>query len=651
MNNQRKQSIRARIILVGVCFALVFSALLLRAAHLQVLQGEELSARAAREFKREIDFPPRRGVILDRNMDELAVSLDTDSIYARPLQVADTKEASVRLAVALEEDQLKIADALDTSKRFIWLARRVNPAIAKAVRALELKGVGITVEPKRFYPYSSLACHVLGFAGTDAKGLEGLEMRYNSELTGSNRTTASLRDALGRTVHLNPDEFADLPEGNHLVLTIDKHLQYQAEKILAATVEKFKARGAQAVVMVPQTGEILAMVSLPSFNPNVFGSYHPSTYRNRVVTDAFEPGSTFKMFVVAAALNQGVIPRTQKFFCENGLWQVAGRRIRDTHEYGDLTMAEIIKYSSNIGAAKLGQMVGADTLNQTFRSFGFGQNTEIDLPGESRGILRDLRANRPVDLANTCFGQGLAVTGIQLTTAVAAIANNGLLMRPYLVKAIMDPKAQLLSEAEPTVVNRVMEPGVARLLTAMLCMVTEPGGTAARLNINGVRIAGKTGTAQKAVAGGYSHDDYIASFVGFLPADNPKLVILVLIDSPKGSHFGSTVAGPAWVEIAKAGLERIGASPSLQQAALTAPAANVAAPYIAPDPEPALESGYMPDLRGLSLRQVLNVANSHGIEIKASGFGRVVMQSPMAGALLPQGGGWEIKLAPAEGGV
>ncbi len=649
---QQKQAIRVRILLVAACFVLFFSVLALRALDLQVLQHDELSQIAQREFKRQVEFTSRRGVILDRNQEELAVSLDTDSVYARPLQMEDINQASVRLAAAMEDDKQRILKSLNGEKRFVWLARRINPAAARAVKEMQLKGVGITVEPKRFYPYSTLACHVLGFTGTDAKGLEGLEMRYNSELTGTNRTADSLRDALGRTIHLNPDEFVDLPEGDHLLLTIDKYLQYQAEKILAAAVARHQAKGGQAIVMVPQTGEILAMASVPVFNPNMFSSYPVTTYRNRVVTDAFEPGSTFKMFVVAAALNQGTISRNQKFFCENGRWQIAGRQIRDTHEYGELTMSEIIKFSSNIGAAKLGQMVGSETLNQTFRAFGFGQLTEIDLPGESRGILRPISSSRPVDLANMCFGQGLAVTAIQLTAAVGAVANGGTLMRPYLVKAVMDPKARLIREIQPTPVGQVMTPGAAKLLTAMLCMVTEPGGTAAQLKVNGLRIAGKTGTAQKAVAGGYSADDYIASFVGFLPADNPQLVILVLIDSPRGSHFGSVVACPAWGAIAKVGLERLGINeaPAMQQAAV-APVARVAAPHAAADPEPAVKNGYMPDLRGLSLSQVLMLASREGIEIKADGFGRVIKQSPLAGSALNQHNSWEIKLAPVEGGV
>jgi cell division protein FtsI (penicillin-binding protein 3) len=649
MRKDHKHNIRVRIMVIGTGFALALAVLTARAFDLQVRQHEELSASAQKEFMRKIEVPPRRGIIFDRNLEELAVSLDTDSIGARPAKINDLPTTSARLASALQEDARLLLERLRAAKSsYVWVARKVSPDKANAVRALNLEGVDLTNEPKRFYPHSELACHILGFAGIDANGLEGLEKRYDSELRGSARTTAGMKDALGRVIHLQPKDYAAIPEGENLVLTIDKNLQYQVEKILAAAVAKYKAVSGQAVVMASASGEILAMASAPAFDPNNFSQYPRDFYRNRVVSDVFEPGSTFKIFVAAAALNQGRIPLKQTFFCENGQWQIAGRLIRDTHSYGDLTMSEIIKYSSNIGAAKLGQMVGAEDLHKTVRAFGFGQPVGVDLPAESSGILRKLTPNRPVDLANFCFGQGVAVTGIQLITAVNAVANGGIMLKPHLLKAVMDSNARLLKEIAPEQITRTMEAETAAILTDMLTTVTQPGGTAAQVKVGNIRIAGKTGTAQKAIAGGYSSDDYIASFVGFLPAENPQLTIMVQIDSPRGNHFGSVVTGPAWVAIAKAGLQAIGYMEP-QSAGLKPGQRQAAAPYVAPDPGPQLAMGLMPDLRGFSLRQALELAGRQGVEISASGFGRVSGQQPVAGEAL-SGHPWVITLAPSEGG-
>ena len=648
--NPRKHKARNRIILIGLGFVAVYVILLGRSFYLQVVQHEYLAGVAQNEFIKQVELSSRRGVIFDRNQEELAVSLDTDSIYARPLQISELTQVSARLAVALEEDVSKLIERLNSEKRFVWVARRVSPDKARAVKDMNFNGVGITVEPKRFYPYSNLACHLLGFVGTDARGLEGLEAQYNSELAGTARMTTNMRDALGRTIQLNPDDFANLPEGNHLILTIDKQLQYQVEKILAETVSRYNALSGQAIVMVPQTGEVLAMAVAPSFNPNIFGSFPAATYRNRSVTDTFEPGSTFKMFIIAAALNQGSIGLNQKIFCENGKWQIAGRVIHDTHEYGELTMSEIVKYSSNIGTAKIGQLIGADVLNKTLKNFGFGQATKVDLPGESKGILRTISANRPVDLANVCFGQGLAVTGLQLTSAVAAVANGGVLMRPYLVKAVVDADANLIKEIKPAPVRRAMDIESARQLTEMLCTVTETGGTGARIGAGHFRVAGKTGTAQKAIAGGYSKEDYIASFIGFFPADEPKLVIFVAIDTPRGAYYGSTVAGPAWSAIAKAAIARMDLIPP-QVAAAPPTLARLPIPGTPADPGPSLRQGVMPDLRGLSLREVLKLAGAQGIELKAEGFGRVVNQKPLAGGSLNRQEKWVVNLSPVTGGV
>ncbi|MFZ5586569.1 MAG: penicillin-binding protein [Thermodesulfobacteriota bacterium] len=653
-----RRQVRLRLLTVGGVFALMGLALMGRAVDLQVFQSERLTELARREFQKKVDLVPRRGIIYDRHQQELAVSLDTDSVYARPLSVHTAAETGRRLAEALELPPAQVVERLKSEKPFVYVARRISPDKAEAVRALELKGVGLITEPRRFYPYTTLACHVLGFAGLDAQGLEGVEARYDGLLKGPPASATSLRDALGRTFQVSPAAFTSQPEGRHVILTLDMRLQYQVERILAAAVARHRAQGGQAVVMAPQTGEVLALASLPAFNPNIFGSYPKETYRNRVITDPFEPGSTFKMFVAAAALASQKVPPERRFWCEQGEWSIGGRVIHDTHPYGQLNLAEIVKVSSNIGAAKVGQAVGGAALYETFRAFGFGQETQVDLPGETGGILRPPAAWRPVDMANICFGQGVAVTGLQLTSAVAAIANRGVLMRPHLVKAVVDQSGHLVRETTPTVVRRVLGEREARQLTQMLEAVTQPGGTGTLARVEPYSVAGKTGTAQKLdPKGGYSQSDYLALFTGFLPAEDPKLAILVLIDTPRGQHYGGVVAGPAWAAIARAALaslEIAPAPPGAVMAKAKAPAAAAPAPPAPPapqDPAPALAAGQAPDLRGHSLRQVLRLAQERRLPIKLSGWGRVARQEPAPGQPLDPAQGLSLTLTPAEGGA
>jgi cell division protein FtsI (penicillin-binding protein 3) len=646
--------LRLRLWLVGGLFAAAFVVLAGRAVDLQVLQQEKLSARAQREFLKQVEIAPRRGIIFDRHQEELAVSLDTDSVYASPFKITRPEPVARALAGALELPAAQVEEQLRKEKGFVWIARRVSPDKAKAVMDLGLAGVGLITEPRRFYPYKSLACHVLGFAGLDAIGLEGLEDYYGETLKGQRHTLTSLRDALGRTIHLTPAALTTLPEGNHLILTLDKGLQYRVEKVLAATVAKYKAAGGQAVVLDPATGEVLAMASLPAFNPNVFQKYPREYYRNRTVTDTYEPGSTFKTFVAAAALVSSRVSLEERFDCEQGQWRVGGRVIHDTHEYGELDLADIVKLSSNIGAAKVGQRVGAQRLYDTFKAFGFGRGTGVDLPGESWGILRPPGAWREVDMANICFGQGVAVTSLQLAAAFGAIANGGVLMRPFVVKAHTDRRARLVHETQPQVVRRVMSAREAAILTDMLARVTEEGGTGTQARLPGVATAGKTGTAQKVdPAGGYSRSDYVASFVGFAPAEDPRAVVLVMIDTPRGQHYGGVVAGPAFRAIARAALDALGSGAGLLEARSPAPGPPPAprAPqgdFPTVDPERSLALGLAPDLRGLTLREVL--AFAHRVQLTVRGWGRVVAQQPEPG-LPVKSSGLTVRLEPAEGGA
>ena len=635
---KNRRWIRIRLQAVGVFFVLVCLVLWGRAAYLQLFEHDHLTSLAGRELMKRIKMHPRRGIIFDRNQDELAVSVDTDSVFACPVRIKTPKATGRALAVALQLSKARVVKALSGEKRFVWIARRISPQKAAKVKSLNLKGVGILKEPKRIYPFTSLASHVLGFAGDEAKGLEGLEKSYDKVLRGQGHTIISQRDALGRTIHLTQEAFTMLPEGDHLVLTLDKGLQYQVEKILAETVEQRKAKSGQAIVVVPQTGEILAMASWPTFNPNVFGRYSRSQYRNRLVEDVFEPGSTFKLFVAAGALQSGKVLDGQLIDCEEGKWKVGGKVIHDTHPHGELDLAGIVKVSSNIGIAKVGFIVGSEALSESIKSFGFAQRTGVDLPGESSGILRSYKSWRPVDLANICFGQGVAITTIQLAQAVAAIANGGVLMKPYVVKAELDHDMRIKREVNPQVVRRVLSEGVARRLTKIMMAVTEEGGTAQRVRVEPFDVAGKTGTAQKVKpGGGYSHRDYIASFVGFLPALDPQVVVCVVIDTPKKGYYGSTVAGPAFVKIARAALNSLGVTwpgpgkATGKNSGVLTKANQFTEPVSKEELEKSLGVGVTPDFRGHTLRSVLALAAENGIKVKVGGWGRVVSQYPQVG--------------------
>ncbi len=652
---RRRRNLRLRIWLVLAGFGLFCLILVGRSVDLQVLRQDRLEALAQKEFMRRAKISPRRGIIYDRNHEELAVSLDTDSVYAQPVAIKTPEETGRALARSLGLKPAEVIKSLKSEKRFVWVARRIDPQQAMAVTSLKLKGVGLVQEPRRFYPYSELASHVLGFAGLDEKGRGGLEAFHNTTLLGKAHQMTWMRDANGRTIHLTKAAFTQLPEGNHLILTLDKKIQYHTEKALKAAVKKHRAKRGHAVVMNPRTGEILAMANVPDFNPNVYSRYREQTWRNRSITDPFEPGSTFKVFVAAAALASKKISLHQKIYCENGSWSVGRRTIHDTHPYKMLNLAGIIKYSSNIGIAKVGRILGAKSLYETFTSFGFGQKSDVDLPAESKGQLRDYENWRPVELANMCFGQGISVTCLQLLNAFCAIANGGVLMQPYVVKSVLDKDARILADHKPRVIRRAMDEAAARILTGMMVKVTEEGGTGTNAAIAGIKVAGKTGTAQKVKGGGYSHTDYMSSFAGFAPADDPKVAVLVTLDTPrKGGHYGGTVSAPAFREITSYALKQLHGYHMPEPEHLAGadktknPAQSPQAPAADISPVESLALGLTPDFQGLTLRQVLRLADEGPLSVSINGWGRVVHQKPRAGSPLtrhvslllePKGGG------------
>jgi cell division protein FtsI (penicillin-binding protein 3) len=652
------RGVRIRIRLIGVLFALGFVLVAMRAFDLQVMQEQQWDERAERQHQKVIPLTPQRGTIFDSNGEELAVSVDVDSIYVEPRKLEDRNDAARKLARVLDLTPRAVSAKLKGNSNFVWLKRQVAPAQSERVKAMKLSGVGTIKEPRRFYPNSNLAAHMLGFTGLDPKGLEGLELKYDKMILGRGGYLVMERDALGRGIGSGMPQVQGATRGHDLYLTLDKNLQYLAERELADGLREADARAGTVVMLEPSTGKVLAMASNPEYNPNALSSYKPNQWRNRAVCDSFEPGSTFKVFLMAAALNEAIVSTTQKINCENGTFRVGGKEIHDHKKFQMLTPAEIIKYSSNIGSAKIGKMLERKNFYRYIEDFGFGQQTGIDLPGEVAGLVRPPEKWFEVDLAAISFGQGITVTPIQLTAATAAIANGGYLMEPYIVERVVDSQGQVTMQNQPRMVRKVVAQDVAQLVTRMMEMTTEDGGTATNARVPGFRVAGKTGTAQKVdpVTGGYSSDKRVASFVGFLPAEDPRLVILVVIDEPKKGVYGGLLAAPVFSRIATQAMQYLKVAPkqavpggeslpSLEQilAEATAPERAKAQEIMAPQ---AAGGPQMPDCTGLSYRQVLELMEERQLNISFRGRGRVIEQSPGPGVAIPYGAPVWVRMAP-----
>jgi cell division protein FtsI (penicillin-binding protein 3) len=506
---------------------------------------------------------------------------------------------------------------------------------------MKLPGIGFAKESKRFYPNLQTAAHVIGFTGRDPNGLEGIELKYDATILGNTGYMVTERDALGRNIAIRNAVIKDSSPGKNIVLTLDKTIQFIAEKELAKAVTESRANGGMALVMETDTGKVLAMANYPTFNPNAYSRYSLAQLRNRVVVDSFEPGSTFKVFTIASALDADVIKATDVYNCENGTYRIADRVIHDDHPQSRLTVSEIIKYSSNIGAAKIGLKMGEKRLSSYLRNFGIGGRTGIDLPGEVSGNLK--RHWYGVDLANISFGQGVSVSAIQLVSAVSAIANGGNLMRPYLVERILDDNGKEIQKFEPQLVRKVISAETSQKVTKMMETVTGEGGTGTKAAIDGFRVAGKTGTAEKvdSVTRTYSRTRRIGSFVGFVPADNPKLTIAVIIDEPQGIKYGGVVAAPAFRVIGQNTLAYLKIQPnqptknSAKQVEASVSTVPADESVIEGDiPDTSSEGAVMPDFKGMSMRRVLQVMEKRNINIKLMGSGRATQQNPPPGKII-----------------
>jgi cell division protein FtsI (penicillin-binding protein 3) len=540
-----------------------FGVVLSRLVTLQILQAAELTVKADRQHQKTVSLEGARGAIVDRHGKMLAMNMEVPSVFGVPTVLDSPARTARLLSPVLHVRTNELERKLRQDRGFVWIARKLDPEQGRRLEQLSMEGIGVVMEGRRFYPKGPLLSHVLGFAGMDGEGLEGVELRYEPYLHGEKRVTVLQRDALGRTVFPKGLAEQSPAPGHSLVLTIDEVIQYIAEKELEEAVGRTHAKSGTMIVLEPQTGALLALAISPRFDPNAVSTLGPDRWRNRALTDAYEPGSTMKAIVAAAALEEGVMRPDTLVFGEYGRLTVASTVIHDHEKLGWVSFAQVIQKSSNIGAAKTGMVLGDQRLYRYLQAFGFGQRTDIDLPGEAMGLLKHPREWGRRSVASISMGQEIGVTPIQMVSAMAAIANGGILMKPYVVSEIRDAEGRVLKKMLPQVKRRIVSSETARDVSTILeGVVTE--GTGGRAAISGFRVAGKTGTAQKIDprTGTYSTSQFVGSFVGYVPADHPRLAMIVVIDEPQGEAWGGTVAAPVFNRVGAQVLNYLGVASS-----------------------------------------------------------------------------------------
>lgn len=609
-----EEELNRRARLVRLAFILALAGITARLFYLQIIQYRFLSGMALRQQERTLEIQPERGRIYDRHGRPLAINRPAASFFAVPSEIRDPHRAARLLARLFGFSENALVQKLRRPKAFVWIVRKVADEQAKQVRALGIPGIHELSEPVRVYPEGDLAAHVLGFVGVDNQGLDGVELQFDRRIRGNGGWVRVTRDAKGQDVPSASRVYKQAVPGEDLTLTLDSVIQHLAERELAKGIEQTRARAGSVLVMDPANGEILALANWPTFNPNQYARFSRADRRNRAVCDLYEPGSTFKIVTAASALESGAFQENDRINCENGQWKFNGLTIRDHEPQGIRTFADTIAFSSNIGAVKIALRVGEEKLLQTVRAFGFGRLTGIELPGEAAGFIEPRRLWKQWALASLPFGQGIGVTALQMTLAFAAVANEGRRPRPVLVLETAKAPA-LAPESEPPVVTRQT---AARLGKVLQLVVQEGTGTEAA--IPNYTVAGKTGTAQKSrPQGGYDPYRHVASFMGFLPADKPRVVIAVVLDEPKGTQWGGMVAAPVFRDLGREVAGYLGVAPD-------APAAKAESP----ETKPVL----IPNLVGMTLPEAKECLKTSGVACLPSGVGsRVIGQQPPAGAV------------------
>lgn len=518
---------------------------------IQIFRSAYLTGLAKRQHNLFVELEPRRGTIYDTYLKPQAINITVDSLYASPDEIPPKdKEKIIRqLLPLLKVDYAYLRDRLYRKKSFVWLARKITPQQSQEIKRLNLKGINFIKESKRSYPNSYLTSHVVGFAGLDNVGLEGLELFYDKELKGESGYALFLRDARQKKLELY-EKMISPKNGYDLVLTVDEVIQYIAERELEKVYKTYHAKSATIIIMDPHTGAILALANRPNFDLNEYTRVDKDRVRNRSISDLFEPGSVFKIVTLAAALEEKKVAEDDKFFCENGSYRVASHTLHDHRPHGWLSFREVIEQSSNIGTTKVAQILGQDNIYRYIKLFGFGVKLGVDLPGEISGMTKEPRFWSKISIAAIPIGQEVGVTALQLVTAISAIANGGQLMQPYIVKEIRDEYGQLIKAVSPTMIHKVISLDTAARMKRILTGAVEEG-TGKLAKLEDFSIAGKTGTAQKLEPNGtYSHRKFIASFIGFAPAEDPMIAIAVIVDEPRPSYFGGVVAAPVFKNVA-----------------------------------------------------------------------------------------------------
>ena len=654
-----RRTMRARMLVCAAVFALWTAGIEARLIYLQVVQYADMTARANGQQIRTVKLPAKRGDIIDRNGRLLALSVDAETIAADPSLVVNPATTAQQLCDALEGcDAAKLreitARLAEKKSRFEFLERHVSPAVAERVKDLKLPGIVLYKESRRYYPNRTLLAHALGFVGIDNVGLAGVESSYDSRIRGRDGRLILQIDSRLKARAAREERAATA--GDTLELTIDQYLQHIVERELRAGVQEHNAAAGAAVIMDPRTGEILALANYPTFNPNAFKGVTDSARRNRVIQDAYEPGSTFKLVTASAALEERVLQTSDLIDCAPGFITFPGRKpIRDVHPYGVLSFEDVIVKSSNVGAIKAGLRIGPERLGRYISRFGFGQTLSPDFRGESPGIVWNHERLDPSGLASVSMGYQISVTPLQMASAVSSVANGGTLFEPRIVRAFIRNGRR--DPIPPKALHRTVTTETAATLTSIMEAVVDRG-TAKAAQIEGFKVAGKTGTAAKLVNGHYSDSDYNTSFVGFVPSRKPALTIIVVIDSPHGpvTAYGGTVAAPIFQRIAEASLRHLGIAPTINapspllvkhggvdlDSEQPRPIRTPIDRQLAPEPARA---GMMPDLRGVSARTAVTSLNRLGVTFKVSGDGFVVEQSPEPGTVLTAGDSARLRLA------
>ncbi len=671
----RAKWIRVRVGVLSGLMAIGLGVVVSTAFRVQVEDAAPWKDLAEKQRQRRLHVQPKRGSIVDRNGVSLAVSIEVPSASVdvgelmRGIEMPGDQDSFLRdsaraLSKVLSLDEPELLTKMQARPRFLWLKRRITSEEAGALRELgdskkhahPIRGVAIDGEGQRYYPARELASNLLGFVAPDGFGKEGIELTLDEELRGKPEEVRGLRDRSGRLIFAEGTTDERTLQGADVVLSIDSAIQHVAQRELDAAMRTYETKGASIVMIDPVTGDVLAMASSPGYNPNDYGQSDPDARRNRALVDRFEPGSTMKVFTVAGALAAGTLKPVDQVFCERGTYQLGSVTIHDTHVSEWLTPTQVLAKSSNIGALKIGLGLGESGLYATLRRFGFGEPTGLGLPGESSGVLRPkARPWFEVETANASFGQGIGITTMQLAMAMGAIANHGKLLEPVLIKKMTDSAGTLMRENHPRVRQQAVPAHIARMVADMLVAVTEPGGTGVEAAVPGFRVAGKTATAQKVdpLTGKYSSDKFTASFVGFVPAERPRIVVAIVLDEPMIGRYGGDLAGPVFRRVAESTLRYLGvtpnaSSPKIAEVKQDDDPASIALSAMRPlsidnTPSTILPSAPgtpivpVPDATKFIARQAVLALTQAGFVPRVEGVGRIVRQLPAPGTLVPKG--------------